>query len=180
MTRRWDAQEMAISGSAPAPRVSASSFEAAPAERRNAGEKALFDERFFGPGQAALFTERRGSGLELRLEPQSTKNPGLRPPAGANRKRSLHVATKKARPGGSDGVNPPGSSSLSRATGGALAGSNALRGHRAPTLWYRRRGENEQVGLHEWMGTMAETGSSVSRARTAGESQGSLGRTRAS
>lgn len=104
------------------------------------------------------------------------------PPAGGTRTDNVRRTwrRRKARPGGSDGVNPPGSSSLPRATGEALAGSNALRGHRSPTLTYRRRGENEQVGMHEWMGTMAETGSSVSRARTTGESQGLLGRTRAS
>jgi hypothetical protein len=95
VTRRWDAQEMAISGSAPAPRVSASSHEAAPAERRNAEEKALFDGRFFGPGQAALFTGRRGIGLELRRKSRSTENPGLRPQATVNRQRSLHVAQQR-------------------------------------------------------------------------------------
>jgi hypothetical protein len=79
---------MAISGSAPAPRASASSFEAAPAERRNAGEKALFDERFFGPGQAALFTGRRGIGLELRSK-TAVDEESRAPPAGGSEPKTF-------------------------------------------------------------------------------------------
>jgi hypothetical protein len=55
VTRWWDAQETAVSGSAPAPRVddraSGRKHEAVSAERQSTEEKALFDERFFGPGK---------------------------------------------------------------------------------------------------------------------------------
>jgi hypothetical protein len=55
VTRRWDAQETAVSGSAPAPRVddraSGRKHEAVSAERQSTEEEALFDERFFGSGK---------------------------------------------------------------------------------------------------------------------------------
>lgn len=70
------------------------------AERRNTEEEALFDERFFGPGQAALVMGRRGSGLDLRRKPEATENPGLHPQARTNPTRSYGVGEARCGPVG--------------------------------------------------------------------------------